>query len=224
MKKFSNYDDIEANEFVPTEKLTPGPHLCVIKDAVEVSYKRKDGTGEFPMLNIRFDITGDEELAGFYDRKYKRKIEEAEKEGNDVTSVRYEGIYRLSIPVDDGSEQDEKTKVNFKTVITAIEKSNKNYTFDFEEKTLIGKIFCGVFGIEEFENSMTGETLYSTKCRFIRSTENMDKITIPKVKLIDKTYIEYEDWLKQKEAEKNGTSVNTTTEFTVSEEDDSLPF
>ena len=65
MKKFSNYDNIEANEFVPTEKLTPGPHLCVIKDAVEVSYKRKDGTGEFPMLNIRFDITGDEELAGF---------------------------------------------------------------------------------------------------------------------------------------------------------------
>ena len=71
---------------------------------------------------------------------------------------------------------------------------------------------------------MTGETLYSTKCRFIRSTENMDKITIPKVKLIDKTYIEYEDRLKQKEAEKNGTSVNTTTEFTVSEADDDLPF
>ena len=41
---------------------------------------------------------------------------------------------------------------------------------------------------------------------------------------IELKYVSNDTEEEQKEAEKNGTSVNTTTEFTVSEQDDDLPF
>ena len=64
-------------------------------------------------------------------------------------------------------------KKNLKTFITSVEKSNPGYDWqksNWDEKTLVGKLFGGVFGIEEFTN-MVGDTAYAVKCRFIRSTD-----------------------------------------------------
>lgn len=218
MKKFSNYNEIEVNDFKPSEKIELGPHICKISDVRIEKNKGKEGK-EFEVLVLVFDMTEPDKQAGFYARKFK---EDADK---DAMTAKWKGNFRINLPNDDGFEMDEKTKSNFKTIISSIEKSNNGYTWDWEEKSLIGKEFVGVFGIEEFESPTTGDLIYFTRCRFIRSKENMDKITIPKVKLLDKTYMDYEEWeetrkdrMKKKDNNSN-ESVNN-----VDDQEDDLPF
>ena len=214
MKKFSNYDKVEVNEFKQTEKLNVGGHYCKILD---VNIEKLNNGSE--QLSFKIDIDSPDEQAGFYSRKFK---EDADK---DPMTAKWKGYYKMFLPNDDGSENDEKTKSNFKGVITSIEKSNPGYDWekaDWDEKTLIGKRFVGVFGAEEFELPTTGDLIYFVRCRFVRSTEEeLDKIPIPKTKLKDKSYMDYEEWLENWDARKSGFTVNTNVNTTS---DDDLPF
>lgn len=219
MEKFSGYSETKTNDFTPSEKIELGSHLCKILKAYVQTINYTGGS--FKQLILEFDITEPDAQAGFYARRFKEDAD------NDATSAKWKGIFKLSIPKDDGSENDEKTKTNFKTVITSIEKSNSGYDWekaDWDEKTLVGKVFAGVFGIEEFESPSNGELIYFTRCKFVRSTENMDKISIPKVKLLDKTYMDYEEWLENKKNNKNNNAGNNNTNSVNDSSDDDLPF
>ena len=219
MKKFSGYNDVEVKDYTSYEKLQLGAHICKIVDVkIETCQGKK---GPFDQLIIKFDTDDSDKQPQFYAKKFKV---DADK---DALNAKWKGYYRLSCPVDnDDSEQNEKTKVNFKTFITCIEKSNNGYDWEkanWEEKTLIGKKFVGVFGIEEFEGT-TG-IVWTTKCKFVRSTEcDLEKVSIPKVRLVDGSLMEYEDWLELKQ-EAKGKEKENNTEFSASDEDsDDLPF
>lgn len=218
MKRFSNYGEVKANEFDNYEKLELGGHLCKILKVRIDTYKGENGT--FENLVLEFDLAEGDKQAGFYARRFQQDA------NKDALNAKWKGIYRIGIPKDDGSEKDEQSKVRFKTFITCIEKSNPGYDWekaDWDETTLVGKKFVGVFGLEEFESTMTGEILTATKCKFTRSTEGkIEDIAIPKVKLIDGTLIEYDDWVEKNE-EKKGKQIENAATNAVAD-DDSLPF
>lgn len=70
----------------------------------------------------------------------------------------------------------------FKAFITAIEKSNPQYRWNWNEQTLIGKFGVGVFGEEEYLKD--NEIKVSVKCVEIRSLQALreGKIKIPAIK------------------------------------------
>ena len=84
-----------------------------------------------------------------------------------------------------------------KSFITSVEKSNPNFTFDWNKEVsqLNGKKVGLVFGLEEYQNDK-GETKTATKLTQFRSIDKIDSVKIPKVKLLDGTYVEYEDYTK----------------------------
>lgn len=63
------------------------------------------------------------------------------------------------LPVDDGSDKDNRTKSYFKGCITAIEESNPGYKFNFDERTLDNKLVGIIFRDEEYDyNGYKGMT------------------------------------------------------------------
>lgn len=215
MREFSGYNEAQTNEFENKERLKLGPHYCKIMKAEVIELKTKDGR-PFEQLLLTIDIAEPDEQAGFFNRRF------AEDANKDAMKAKWKGIYKLNVPEDNSEDF---IKNNFKTLTTSIEKSNPGYVWNWEENTLVGKIFCGVFGLEEFENN-EGNVISFTRCRFVRSTENMDKIPIPKVKLVDKSIMDYEEYIEKKKQEREGNNSNNTTDTelsTISGSDD-LPF
>lgn len=218
MKKFSGYDETEVKEFTDYEKLEVGGHFCKITDVKEQNVQGK--TGAFSYLEIRFDTTDDDKQPLFFSKRFKQDVEQ------NAMDAKWKGIYKVFIPNDDGTEQDQKSKENFKRFITTIEKSNSGYDWEkngWDEKTLVGKKFIGVFGIKEFENSQ-GLTIHFTECRFIRSTDNdIEKIAIPKVKCVNGDLIDYDEWMKLQESKKDSDK-NFEKNIVQNDSDDDLPF
>lgn len=215
MRKFNGYNEAKTNEFENKERLKLGPHYCKIMKAEVIQLKTKDGR-PFEQLLLTIDIAEPDEQAGFFNRKF------AEDANKDAMKAKWKGTYKLTIPEDDSEDF---VKNNFKTLTTSIEKSNPGYVWNWEENTLVGKIFCGVFGLEEFQND-EGNVISFTRCRFVRSTENMDKIPVPKVKLVDKSIMDYEEYIEKKKQEREGNNSNNTTESNseLSVIEDELPF
>ena len=92
---------------------------------------------------------------------------------------------------------------------------------------MVGKVFGGIFGLEEFTLPTDGRTITFTRLRFVRSTKNISEANIPSVKLLDGTYMKYDEYKEkrksEREAEKNGTN-NVATEQGVINNTDDLPF
>jgi len=213
MNKFSGYDSVEVNDFGEREKLELGGHYCKILkvkiDTVTTKEQRK-----FDVLVLDIDICEPDAQAGFYQRRF---AQDAQK---DAMTAKWKGTYRVNVP-DDNSTDEQKSR--FKTFTTCIEKSNSGYVWNWEENTLVGKKFIGVFGLEEFTLPSDGRTITFTRCRFARSTEaDITKISIPKVKLLDGSYVDYEDYKSNKVNGNDNNNKNTTNEFEGSSDD--LPF
>lgn len=215
---FSGYEQTETNEFGEVEKLKLGGHICkIIEVGTEKVTSKKDGK-EYNILRLKFDIEEPDEQAGFYQRKF---VEAAKK---DALNAKWKGYYRLTIPSNDSADF---IKTNWKTFLTSVEKSNPGVKIDgtngFDEQILLGKLFGGIFGLEEMTLPTDGKLIAFTRIRFARSTEKVMEAAIPKVRLLDGTYIDYEEY-------KNRKSDNTEAEGKAMEEsgtiasDDELPF
>lgn len=217
---FSDYETTETNNFGDREKLNLGGHICKVLEAkLEQITSKKDGR-TFNILNLKFDIEAPDEQAGFYQRRY---VKDAEK---DALNAKWKGIYKLSIP--DNSSED-FIKKNWKTFLTSIEESNPgvkiNGVAGFDENILVGKVFGGIFGLEEFVLPSDGKVITFTRIRFPRSTKNIFEAKIPSVRLLDNTYMDYEDYINDKKGNKNGTNNNTSMlEQGVINTTDDLPF
>ena len=171
IKKFSDYDSIQIYE--GGASIEPGGYeLQIIGAKVE-----KFDSCE--ILKVAFDIINNEQYAGFYSTRFK-----AAKVTN--KDAKWSGIFDVFIPKDDGSEKDGYTKTAFKRFITSVERSNEGYVWDWNELSLKGKMFGGVFGREEFKTK-DGDYKFATKCRFSRSIESIrsGNFTIPDDKLLD---------------------------------------
>lgn len=138
--------------------INPGAYIVQIKSVVDKPDKE--------YLEIQFDIVKHPEYAGYFTDYYKEN-------GTWSNS----GIYRASYK--------ETASKFFKRFITAIEKSNSNFIWDWNEHKLIGKLFVAVFGEEEFLNQ-DGDLRVSCKVREVRSIEALEKgiIKIPERKVL----------------------------------------
>lgn len=81
----------------------------------------------------------------------------------------------------------------FKGFTTSVEKSNPGYVWNFNEKTLIGKKLCGVFGLEQYEKQ-DGSTGFATRLMQFRSLEKLNEVKVPKVRFLDGSQLDYEEY------------------------------
>lgn len=215
---FSDYETTETNGFEQKERLKLGGHICkILETGIEAVTSKKDGK-VYNILKMKFDIEAPDEQAGFYQRKF---VEDAK---TDALNAKWKGYYRLTIP--ENSSED-FVKKNWKTFLTSIEESNLgvkiNGTAGFDENILVGKVFGGIFGLEEFTLPTDGRTITFTRIRFSRSTKNIFEAKIPSVKLLDGNYMDYEKYIESKK-EKTEESNTQTTEQGVINDSDDLPF
>ena len=172
IKKFSDYDSIQV--FEGGSALEPGGYELKIISAKVEKFTNCE------VLKVAFDIAAGDN-AGFY----KKRFDSAKAQSADA---KWSGIFDVFLPKDDGTEKDGYTKQAFKRFITSVEKSNDGYTWNWNETSLKGKMFGGVFGREQFETK-DGKLKFATKCRFVRSIESIrsGNFTIPEDKLLYKT-------------------------------------
>ena len=175
MKKYEGFEKVEAftGDY---EVLEPGGYVCKILKVV--SEENDYGT----LLRIAFDIAEGEKTG------YVKRLFEKRKES--FTDAKYPniGMYYQTI------RDDETSLKYFKGFTTAIEKSNNGFKWDWDEQKLVGKLFGGIFGQEEYESQ--GEIKLATKCRFVRSVEQIREgnFKIPDIKKLKKSNSNYGDF------------------------------
>lgn len=168
INKPKGYDKAQA--YTDQEKLPPGGYVLKILDTKVATYTWGD------VLIVRFDIAeGDQ--AGFYQKNFDTQTQEDKK---------WKGTFRVNLPKDDGTEQDNWTLRSLKTNMLAIEDSNDGYTWDWDETRLKDKFVGGLFG--NIEYSFNGRKGFYTGCRKFVSAEKIRKgdFKIPEDKLLKK--------------------------------------
>ena len=154
-----------------SKKLPAGNYVCKIL-GLNV---QKSKTGR-DMLVVQFDISD-----GDYKNFYQDKYNSAKNSGQDA---KYGGVlYRLM----DG----DNTKY-YKGFLSCIEKSN-NIKIDgengFDSSLLIGKIFGGRFGEEEYEYN--GDIKTYVKLRYVVDVDSLEKqpiLNVKKLQMVDSYY------------------------------------
>lgn len=172
IKKFKGYDDIQV--FEGGQSIEPGGYELKIISAKVEEFANCE------ILKVAFDIINHDKYAGFYSTRFK-----AAKAQN--PNAKWGGVFDVFIPKDDGSEMDGFTKQAFKRFTTSVENSNNGYVWNWDENSLKGKEFGGVFGREQFE-AQNGNLAFAVKCRFPRSIDSIrsGNFTIPDDKLLKK--------------------------------------
>ena len=147
------------------ESITPGGHICRIRAVKE---EISNGTRQ---LVISFDLAETDAQAGYYAKQYSQRV------SGDV-NAKWPGVHRQGI--------DGKSTPFFKGLITAIERSNPGYLWDWDENSLKGKLFGGVFGREEYMGT-DGKSRWSCKVRSVRSIEGIEDAPVPEDKPLQQT-------------------------------------
>lgn len=144
MKPYRNF---EANVSAGYEELPVGGYVCKIMKAEEKQNKTSGSR-----LDIYIDIA-EGDYRGFYAAAYKSDTREDRK---------WRGIFRLNIPKEDGSDNDEYAIRGFNNFIGCVEESNPGYRWDWNEATLKYKLVCLVFRREEYQKQ-NGDYGWSVK-------------------------------------------------------------
>lgn len=168
IKRPNNWN--EVREFTDRPKLPLGAYVCKVKKAVVTD------TDYGEQLNILFDIS-EGEFEGYFNNDYA---------SNNNQNKKWKGVLRQWLPKDNGSEKDEWTKSTFKGLVTAFEKSNPGYVFDWNEASLVGKKIGIMFRNEEWEyEDKTGWAVRPFKGISVDSVRSGD-FTLPKDKPLKK--------------------------------------
>ena len=191
------YDEIEIKEFdyVP---ISVGGHKGIIMKAEEYTSPQSGKTS----LKVSVDTSKDDKQPEYFAEQYKND-NRIDKRWNN-SAIKYISL----------GEEENQVKM-LKSFITAYENSN-NCQFDWNKdwEQLKGKKIGLVFGAEEYE-SQSGELKTVNKLREFRSIDKIDNIKIPKVKLLDNTYVDYEEYTKSsadKAKDLFGSSVEVSSE------------
>ena len=201
LKKAENYDAIEVNqEFTPLEL---GGHKGIIKKVEEYTSEISGNTS----LKVEVDTDSTDKQPHYYQEQFNNNTNADKKWSTGATKY-------VSL------KEDENCVRMLKAFITAVENSNPNFTYDWSKdiNQLNGKKVGLVFGWEEYEKQ-DGSIGTATKLTQFRSIDKVDNIKIPKVKLLDGSFVEYESYKKP-------TTNEVPSEFTnITVIDDSdLPF
>ena len=111
----------------------------------------------------------------------------------DIVKGEYANYFKTQVEAgfNDGSKTlrsyKEKALPFFKAFITAIEKTNPGYQWDWDETKLVGKKVIAVFGEEEFE-AKDGTVKVATRIQEFRSLEafQQGKLKVPPLKKLEK--------------------------------------
>lgn len=173
MKRINNWEKQQASG-TQREVLPIGGYVVKIIGAKEVVYQGDNGP--FSRLEVGFDIC-EGEYTGFFNEDYKAQ--------DGYNNQKWCGVIRLYVPTDDGSERDEWTKKKFKSFTNAVEDSNSGYAWDWDERTLKGKIVGILVRSEEWEYD--GKTGWKNKpFAFIPADDvRQEKFKMPADKPLD---------------------------------------
>ena len=200
IKKPKAYDEINIIE--EYEKISLGGHKGIIMKAEEYTSPQSGKTS----LKVSVDTAKDDKQPEYFKEQYKNDNRIDKRWSNSA-------IKFISL-----GEEENQVKM-LKAFITAYENSN-GCQFDWGKdwEQLKGKKIGLVFGMEEYE-SQDGTLKTNNKLREFRSIDKVDNIKIPKVKLLDGSFMEYEDYKNR--------SVNTAKDIfddVIEISDDQLPF
>ena len=199
MEKIENWDSIEAKGMEDFKNLPIGAYECVIKDA-RINHNEENGKDT---LKISIDIASGE-YKDYFLKSYENDTRIDKKWNNNA--VKY-----LAFEGDNVSY--------FKGFITCVENSNPGYTWDWNENKLKDKKICGVFLYEEYQKQ-DGTHGIKVRLNKFRSLDKMKDINISdNVKMLDGSYISYDDYIK-----KNETTNSYLANSTVDIPDSALPF
>ena len=194
------YDEININE--EFEKLELGGHKGIIIKVEEYTSEVSGKTS----LKVYVDTASDDKQPEYFKKQYENDTRIDRKYPNGA--IKY-------VPL---GEEENQIKM-LKSFLTCVENSNTNYTYDWNKEVdqLKGKKIGIIFGQEEFI-SQDGTTKLATKLREFRSIGKIDNIKIPKVKLLDGSYVDYEEYIERQD--------NPLSDFKSEMEinPDSLPF
>ena len=181
------WDKTEAKEFGEYENLELGGHEIIILDARE---HKSEFSGNIS-LKISVDISGNDKQKGFFKKQYDENTS-ADKKWS-TGAVKY-----LSL-------KDEQLGY-LKGFITSLEKSNPNFKFNKKGtwEQLKNLKLAGQFGLEEYKKQ-DGTIGTCTKLVQFRSLDKLNEIKIPKVKKLDGSFVEYEDY-KETKTKKNNSN------------------
>lgn len=181
IKKPSNWDAVEVMEFDYTP-IELGGHKGIIMKAEEYTSPQSGKTS----LRVSVDTAKDDKQPAYFTEQYKNDTRIDRKWSN--SAIKY-------VPL--GEEENQVRQL--KAFITAYENSN-GCQFDWGKdwNQLDGKNIGLVFGMEEYKNQ-SGELKTINKLREFRSIDKIDSIKIPKVKLLDGSYVTYDDYMERKE-------------------------
>lgn len=176
IKKPNNYDNVQVNEdYTP---ISLGGHKGIIMGVEEYTSPMTNNTS----LKVSVDTDKDDTQPSYFAEQYKNDTRGDKKWSN--SAIKYVSL----------GEEENQVKM-LKGFLTAVENSNSGFKYDWNKEVsqLKGKKVGIVFGLEEYQNQQ-GETKTRSRLTQFRSIDKMDNIKIPKVKLLDGTTIEYEDY------------------------------
>lgn len=178
LKDWEEAAPIEMGEF---ESLKLGGHEIVIKNAG--LYTGQSGNTS---LKVEVDVAGNDKQKGFFQKQYDNNVLAERKWPTGAT--RYLSLKKESLGYTKG-------------FITALEKSNNGFKFDTNKGwEQLNNLKCaGVFGLEEYEKQ-DGSVGTTTKLTQFRSLDKLNEIKIPKVKLLNNSYVDYEDYINRKKS------------------------
>lgn len=170
IKQFKDYATTKG--YTDYEALPKGGYVMKIMGAEVCENSR----GQY--IKIGMDVA-EGEYASFFEKAYRADQREDKK---------WSCNYLLSIPTDDGSEQDGWTKRKFRTFTDALEASNEGYHFDWDEQKFKGKLIGGLFNIREYEKN-DGSIGSATNLAQVTTVQKVreGKYKLPADKLIQRT-------------------------------------
>lgn len=133
----------------------------IIQAKVEKTLKGDD------VLVLAYDIAEGEEK-DFFKRDFDSRATDPNR--------KWRGIFRIFLPREDGSDQDERNKKNLGTAIWAIEDSNDGFHFDWDERHLVGKA-VGI-NVRNKEYDFNGITGWTTECGKLESIKDIREGTV----------------------------------------------
>lgn len=158
MKQIDNYENVQA---ISGEYARPsaGGYICKITKVTDVDINPETGKGEY--LQIEYDFTS-EELKDYHKERF-------EKFG--FWGGRFVRSYK------------EAALGMFKHFINCIEESCPNFTWEWDEKSLEGKLIGLVLGEEEYQKNdgSVGTRLYVKEIKNIQQIRDGD-FKVPQIK------------------------------------------
>ena len=187
INKPEKYEEVQVNE--DFERIELGGHKGIVKKVEEYTSQATGNTS----LKVEVDTAKDDKQPEFFQKQYNENTNMDKKWSTGATKY-------VSL------KQDDNCIKMLKAFITAVENSNPGFKYDWDKDTdqLVGKKVGLIFGLEEYTNDK-GETKTASKLTNFRSIDKVAEAKIPRVKLLDGTYIDYEDYQAVKQAKNNNS-------------------